>query len=356
MTVDKMYISYQMTESEFTDARDKLNAFFKGTRDVLRWDKDNKSYVTNGTSNYGLQEIRLRKIWKYFGIEIRLRPEILGELDGSNYYGLTLINDFEEIAMRFDYIMKDILGLNVPEFFKWMTKRIEFAIDLFLGEELLSKFLCLIKKGNIPVYMLEDRREVTKKYLDSETNAYLNASTVTVQWYNRFKTLQEKEKKSKKKFRDYECTKGILRFEIQCKDCNKKVRDMLSVDLFKNRIWYFYNLIVGGGDYHTLENAKEIIKTSVKNGEKKAALLRFVEFINKCGSVWEAKKQFSEQLEFSSGKKTHNQIMDIFSSRLCKLRKLGVNPICLPSEWGIEKLENLDRRIIEYIEQTISEV
>ncbi|WP_340010981.1 hypothetical protein MHI32_22955 [Paenibacillus sp. FSL H7-0690] len=349
MTIDKLYLVYEMTESEYRDTSTKLKAYFKGSRHELRRDKWDKSvYVTNGLNKYGFQEIRLRRVWKYRSIEIRLRPELLEIIDDSNYYGLTRISAFGEVGTKFDYIMKDIIGLSVPPFFEWTAKRVEYTVDLCVGEALIPKLLFLYKKGNIPHYMLNNK--VTHKYFDSETNMYLNATTVTVHWYDRFKTLQEKEKKSKKPYKDYSGTKGIMRFEVQCKDGNEKVQDVLSVDRCQQRLYFFYYSIIGSGDYYTLDKAKEIIQEKVKNAKKRMSLIRFLELINQCGSVCDAKSQFPNQLEFSSGTQSQKQIMDRFSSRLCKLRKLGINPVCLPPEWGISMLPNLDSKIHEYFE------
>lgn len=343
-----------MTESEYRDVFTKLKAYFKDTRHGLRRDQwDKYVYVTNGLSKYGFQEIRLRSVWKYRSIEIRLRPELLEVIDDSNYYGLTRISDFGEVGTKFDYITKDILGLSVPSFFEWTAKRVEYTVDLNIEEALIPKILFLYKKGNIPLYMLHNK--VTQENFESETNLYLNSTTVTVQWYDRFKTLQDKERKSKKSYKDYSGTKGIFRFEVQCKDGNEKVQDILSIDRCQQRLYYFYYSIIGTGDYYTLDKAREIINEKVKKAEKRMSLIRLLELINQCGSVWAAKLQFAEQVEFSNGTQDQKQIMDRFSSRLCKLRKLGINPVCLPPEWGISMLPNLDGRIHEYFEDQYCE-
>ncbi|GMK40547.1 hypothetical protein PCCS19_36030 [Paenibacillus sp. CCS19] len=349
MTVDKMYVVYEMTGAEYHDTFEKLWSYFKGTRHGLRRDKYDKSvYVTNGLSEYGIQEIRLRRLWNYHAIEVRMRPELLNEIDGSNYYGLTRISEFGEVSMKFDYILRDSIGLNVPSFFEWIAKRVEYTVDLNVGEALIPKLLFLYKSGNIPPYMLHD--DVTRRYFESDTNLYLNSTTVTAHWYDRYRTLQEKEKKAKKSYKDYSVTRGILRYEVQCKDCNEKVRDVLSVEQCRKRLWYFYELIVGKGDYYTLNKAKEIINDKVKSEKKRMSLNQLLDLINECGSVWLAKLRFAEQPEFSSGKQNLKQIMDRFSSRLNKLRDLGINPVCLPSGWGISRLSNLDGMMCEYFE------
>ncbi|MNF75386.1 hypothetical protein D3C84_574500 [compost metagenome] len=82
-------------------------------------------------------------------------------------------------------------------------------------------------------------------------------------------------------------------------------------------------------------------------------LIRLLELIDECGSIWAAKIQFMQQTEFANGLQNQQQIMDRFSSRLCDLRKLGINPVCLPSEWGINRLLNLNGMMEEYLKLSI---
>ncbi|MFC5532230.1 hypothetical protein [Cohnella yongneupensis] len=349
MSIDRLYVVYEMTDSEYSDTFLKLKAFLKTLRQGIWRDKcDTSAYLTTGLSEVGFQEIRMRKTWNYRSIEIRLYPELLKNIDGSNYYGLPRISDFGEVGTKFDHILQEVIGLCVPSFFEWRAKRVEYTVDLYVGEELIPKLLFLYSKGNIPIYMLKEK--VTQMYIGSDTNLYLYAPTVTVNWYDRYRTLQEKEQNSKEQFRDYSVTKGILRFEIQCKACNVKVHDVLSVDRCRDRLNYFYDLIIGAGDYYTFDKAKEIIIEKVKSDRKRKTLTRLLELIDQCGSVWAAKLQFAGEVEFSIGTQNQKQIMDRFSSRLGKLRDLGINPVCLPSEWGISRLENLDSRIQAYLE------
>lgn len=276
--------------------------------------------------------------WEYKAIEIRLNPRSLYDQEALNYYKLNLIEDFQTVAVNFDYVMQDILSLSVPSFFKWRARRVEYAVDLFVGEHLLPKYLLLFKKGNIPDYMLQN--DDTKKYFHSVTNAYFKATTVTVNWYNRYETLLAKQKKSVKKFVNFDSTKGILRLEIQCRDCKGTIIEVLSAKLCQKEIGYFYNFIVGKGDYYKLDKAKAMI-SKVQHRDKRLALLRVIELINKCGGIALAK------IEFSKGKESIHKAMDEFSKRINQLRKLGINPVCLPPEWDKDKLENLDGMIYE---------
>ncbi len=297
------------------------------------WDKD--VYITNGLAKYGFQEIRLRKNkWKYYSIEIRLRPKLL--IDSKGYYQLTSISEFEEISIGFNYILNDILSLKLPDFFKWKALRIEAAIDLKIDEEIIPKYLFLFKKGNIPDYFLINPQ--TQKYKDSKTNVYLMSVNKTVNWYNRYETLLEKEKKAHKKFLDFSETKGILRFETQVRDGNELVMDVLNQERCKKEVLKFYKQIVGKGNYYKLNTALKIIKEKVNDHQKQIELEIILKLIDKCGSIVEAKEAFLSE-------NNTQDPADTFSKRINQLRKLGINPVVLPSEWKITYLENLYDKI-----------
>jgi hypothetical protein len=333
-----LYISYRLTNSDYNFIFKNLQNFLKQSnkshqlrRDT--WDKD--VYITNGLAKYGFQEIRLRKNkWKYLSIEIRLRPKLL--IDPKGYYNLTSISEFEEISIGFNYIINDILSLKLPDFFKWNALRVEAAIDLKIDEDIIPKYLYLFKKGNIPEYFLINPQ--SQKYMDSKTNVYLMSPNKTVNWYNRHETLLEKEKKTHKKYLDFSETKGILRFETQVRNCNELVMDVLNQERCKKEILKFYKQIVGKGNYYNLDCAKKIIREKVNDIQKHIALKNLLILIDKCGSIVEAKKAFIKE------NKTQDPA-DTFSKRINQLRKLGINPVVLPSAWKITYLENLYDKI-----------
>ncbi|MFE9273921.1 hypothetical protein ACQKLN_17165 [Paenibacillus glucanolyticus] len=259
----------------------------------------------------------------------------------GDYYGLTAISEFKGVAIYFNYILKDVLGLYVPDFFQWKVERVEYAADVPVREDLIPKYLFLFKKGNIPDYFLENK--VTQQYWTSETNCYLMATSITANWYNRFETLLIKEQSSKKKYTDFSKTRGILRFETQYRVCEGTVIDYLDSNRAEKEIMKFYKLIVGNGDYYTLDMAIQLIRSKVGHFQKRLALERLITLIAESSGVWHAKEIFLQ------GKNKHCAA-DEFSKRLNQLRKMGINPVVLPPEWGMSKLENLFDRIKVSIE------
>jgi hypothetical protein len=63
-----------------------------------------------------------------------------------------------------------------------------------------------------------------------------------------------------------------------------------------------------------------------------------IRLIDKSGGICKAK------LEYTNGK-DKGKAEDNFSKRINQIRKLGINPIVLPSEWKMKHLENLFSRI-----------
>lgn len=335
--IDMMYITCQLSATEYKMCRERLNQYLEKNYRLHKLHKDRfdkTAFVTNGLAKWGFQEIRLRKGNWANTMEIRFRPQLL--INQQGYYQLTSIQQFEQIHILFNHLLLDLLELPVPDFFTWTAKRVEAAIDLAVDEQLIPKYIVLFKKGYIPEYFWMAKQ--TRTYWDSVTNVYLMSANKTVNWYNRHATLQEKAKKSNKQYMDFSETRGILRFETQVRDNMKSVKDTLNQAYLKQEVMKFYNLIVGKGDYYSLEKALFIVRQNTSNQTKRMALERLLWLLERCGSIHSAKDCFL------AGQNA-DKATDKFNKRINQLRNLGINPVLLPPEWGIERLENLYDKI-----------
>lgn len=344
MPIDKMYVTHQLTKSELYELIDTLYL-----KDKINSDEDGNFEFTIGSfPKLGLQVIRLRKMYKNRLIEIELQPNQLHKPNGnaSDYYGLTKLYEFVHVAERFDELVSRILRIQLPSFFHWNAKRVEYAVDLSVGQILLPKIITLFKRGNIPQYMMET--ETTQKYFHRDNNLYLQSPNITINFYNRYITIQTKEQERKKKFLDYTCTKGILRLEVQCRKMNKPVMEALSLDTCKRYIYYwFYSMLVGSGDHYRLEDALQMVSEKTNMQKKADRLIEVLQLVEAHRTIPAARQQFIAQNTI------YKDPQDEFGKRLNQLSKLGVNPICLPVEWGDIKIENLHKRIAEHLYQDI---
>lgn len=349
--VDMLYLSYTLTKREYNNAFSSLQSYLKKnfSKGQLRKDKfDKRAYITNAFSEYGLQEIRLRTTPYGYYIEIRLRPKLTIYRSEIGYYSVTKVSEFVEVRNVFNYILKDIISLDVPDFFDWKAKRIEAAVDLKLSEELIPKYITLFKKGNLPDYFSGNSN--TQKYISSDTNVYYMSKNKTVNWYNRYETLLIKEEESGKKYRDFRLTKGLLRFETQVRDGKEIVREILNQQRLKNEVMKFYKLIVGKGDYYSFNKAEQILKASIQNAQKCKKLLNFLKLIESCGGITRAKKVYIGN-DIANANTKAKASADKFGKLLKKLRDQHINPVLIPAEWGIDYMENPYNKIEEEFEK-----
>lgn len=117
---------------------------------------------------------------------------------------------------------------------------------------------------------------------------------------------------------------------------------------YEKEVLKFYRLIVGAGDYYKMEDAIYLIRQKVSSQGKRMALERLIRLVDTAGSVWRAKELYTED-------RNKSKAADQFSKRLNQLRKLNINPVTLPVEWGIDKLTNLYELIMEDIDSNYDE-
>ncbi|MEX1029126.1 MAG: hypothetical protein WDZ91_03655 [Paenibacillaceae bacterium] len=342
MGVDMLYLSYKLTRVEYNEAFERIQEYLKKKHpsDLLhRVKKGSDTYITYAFRKHGFQEIRLRKtVYGDCTIEIRFRPQLV--INNQGYYVLTLVSEFNDVKVGFNYVIQDVMGLSVPDFYKWKAQRVEATVDISVQEELIPFYLQLFKCGNVPDYFFAKKQ--TNERWDSITNVYLMGSKITVNWYDRYETIKIKEmksvKKSGKEFQDYTETKGMLRFETQLRKNNRPMKEMLDQGRLKAEVLRHYKQIVGEGDYYTMEKALAILREAVENPGKRLELMRLLTLIDECGSVFEAKKRYMKGKDAKAA-------LDKFSKRINQLRKLGINPVVLPEEWGLTYLKNLYNKI-----------
>lgn len=341
-----MYIYWKLGKNNLDLVTKGVRAYLKGHGlDPLNGKKKKDKYakISYGLAKYGIEEIRVRNnyTYNYRALEILLRPKLL--IDPGNYNVPTSIEEFGEVRNSFNSLIRQVVQIEPPDFFYWNIKRIDYAIDVKIKVDLIPKYMFLFKKGNLQNYMLNDK---SLKYFNEKNNVYIMCSNFTINWYDRYVTSKIKEINSKKKYKNLDELKGIFRFEVQISNISKKHRkdfnkviNFLNTDIANSKILDVYDLIVGKGDYYDYISGIEILN-QVNSLSKRTELLKIYELIKQTGSVWEARLTYSKLV---ANKET---AADKFSKRLNQIRKLGLNPVALPSEWQINVLEN-PRRFIE---------
>lgn len=110
----------------------------------------------------------------------------------------------------------------------------------------------------------------------------------------------------------------------------KELFHYLDLDLSRDIILHYYKKCIRTGTYYKLDKAKELIDSNIKlTTRAKNTLKDTLDLINKCRSIYKARKQFTGSIE-------------TFNKHLKELDKLGINPVTIPERWNIpgEKLDN----------------
>jgi len=349
--VDTLYIYYNFKSYEeykkavaLTDEFVEANA--NKSKDTLH--KDNKhpySVVTYMFANKGFEEIRFRSLFDngYYAIEILLRPKLL--VDKNNYINVLYEDEVDTARNKFNKFLQDKVGLDVPDMLKWKVKRIDYAIDIRVKQDLIPQYIELFKHGNIPHYALEN--EVTQMWFNKANNFYLVNKNYVVNFYDRYATLQIKQKQYNKKFTDIERAKSLLRLEIQLTVSTDKMKrkgqitknelgQFLNVELCKSYIMQHFDSIIGAGNYYTIETAKSKCKSDV--------LYDIIKLINSEGSIHAAKELYL------LNKRNPDRVAKRFSKLINDLRRKNVNPVILPEHFNCNKLKGLRPIIEEYFD------
>ncbi|WNF21331.1 hypothetical protein [Mesobacillus jeotgali] len=339
---DTISIFYKLDRDEYDYFFKYLNelSYNKVGKKLYKPRNDKNAYVTYAFMEYGFYEIKLRwrKDKNYRAIELFIKPKLL--IETGNHYEVTNPEEMEKVREVFNrYAQKHRL----PDLLFWNVKRIDYAIDINLPKEMIIKYLFLFKKSNHPEYMRIDK--TTQRFFDCEHNLYLNSKNITINYYDRYKALKNKQLVGELIFLNTNRVRNKFRLEIQYKNCKGKLYNFLNYEFGKSTILYFYNLVIGPGAYLPLEKAIENTFNENISFKKGVKLRNFLKYIDNEGGIFEAKMRFI--------KENNNRCKAIkdFSKMLNDIRKLGLNPICLPSSWGMDQMPNLIDKINDQFDQ-----
>ena len=311
-------------------------------------------------------------------IEATINPrKLLGEnhtspaSDGS--YFDRIVEAYNSLAVKISPLLRD--------FKCYKTKGVVPCISFDL-EELgypcsVEQMMYLITQGDIPGGY-EDRYSHTEGcknrfYLEPKTKSG-KEGRLTISCYSKYQQLSKESSDHHR----LETSKNLINFEVECKyskvysDLRKLAetkilynksseyvimsnpisefeitRELLSDHMSKYVLLNEFNRTIMGGDFHTLENAVEIID-SIKTCSSRRALMTWaLELVKDCHGVYNAKQRFENEREeaIKSGDKEAAQRALLDSSRLYRalghLKNNDISPVTIPIEWNISYMPGL---------------
>ena len=290
-------------------------------------------YVTEALKEEGFTYIKLtskkvdgRYKYNFMQMTIIMNPV---KLIRRNKLEVIKMDLLEEVKKIFAEKVKKI-HTSLPRLDYWTINRIDYAVNI--NTPYVEEYIKLFQRGDKPTNFKElyCSKSKTRKQLDG--SFYLFNDSVTINFYNK-----ENERLSQNFNKDG--AKDLLRLEIQCKKPktntlkaknkfdSRHLEHYLSQEISYQQLEYYYNKTIGTGDYYKLSEAIRIVQESNYTSKTKEKLTEVLRLINKHRSIWRAR----EESQYNSS---------CFNRYLKKIRVLGVNPVTIPSRWGVNMLKN----------------
>lgn len=282
-------------------------------------------YVTEALKDKGFTHIILtnKKVdskYKYNFMQIKIIMNPLKLLEVSK---LELLKEeqVEDLNNRFDSEIKKIHN-SLPRLEHWIANRVDYAVNV--NTPYVKEYIRLFQRGDKPKGFKDT------KQLDG--SLYLSNDSITINFY-------DKENERLWNGFNKDGAKNLLRLEIQCKASktntiktkyqfdSKHLGNYLRADISKNQLQYYYDKVIGQGDYYTLLEAIKRVKESKYTSATKEKLITVLKDISIHRSIWKAR----EKSQYNSS---------CFNRYLKQIRALGVNPVTIPGRWKVDKLKN----------------
>lgn len=338
----KMYRKKEADYVLYTPSEDYLpvdvKIYYDGRNQGIQWHIYRNDYF------YGLIYI----------IEARINPKFLAGI--HDYLTAATYSDMNIAISNFNLISKKISPL-LGKFNDYKIKRIDYCVNISLDDFKIScspeQIMNLLKRSDIPPHYKEwtvyDYTAHRKK--SKPESFYLFSNSVNINYYSKYLQLLNLSNQNMENGYNpvdqetLDKSKNVYRFEVQCKyfkaySLSKKLEDTkdtspnISMQFFNpltciEIISSYYEKVIGRGDWYTLPEAVQKIKSKNFNSQKEKRLIDVLQYINQCRSLAKAKASL-QGYELVAFKRT-----------LKELSSFNINPVTIPKEWGIKHIPNL---------------
>ena len=317
-----------------------------------------------------LLNIDVGKNFRRYYVKVKITPKVLLNKD---YISIANASDIEKIKAAFNN-EADKISTIAEGFDLYSMNRCDYCANFYLDELKIpctsKQMMKLLKRADIPKIFTEWKKydPASHRKKSGEDSFYLKNKSVNVNCYDKYAQLMNDPNH---RCQNKEDAENLIRFEVQCKylklyamsknqmqvetDTESSIPQFsseLEMEAFYNDPLHFHKVtlpianflsdtisvevidkyfrrIVRSGDYYTLAKAKHIIETSDYSHKKKEKLIKILDATNKCRGIYKARLS-------PMGKELSD-----FNLLLHDLDRLGINPVTIPREWGIEHIPNL---------------
>lgn len=291
-----------------------------------------------------------------YTVEARINPKLLAGV--TNYLIAANYDDMNIAIINFNLESKKISPL-LGKFNDYRIKRIDYCVNICLDDFKIScspeQIMNLIRRSDIPPHYKEWMKyDNTSHRMKSRPESfYLCSNSVNINYYSKYLQLLNlanfymRNGYSPVEQEILDDSKNIYRFEVQCKyfktySLSRKLEETedtgpnISMQFFQpltciEVVSSYYERVIGRGDWYTLQEAIQKIKSKNLNSQREQRLIDALQHVNQCRSLAKAKASYQ------------GYELDAFKRTLKELSSFNINPVTIPKEWGIKHIPNLLR-------------
>ncbi len=220
------------------------------------------------------------------------------------------VDDYKTYIRNLYSILNELFDTNK---YKIRLYRLDYCVDLNLGEMELQEYLSILKR-------CKRKYKYMKMKKNYETSIYLKTKRG-----KRNINIYDRGEKTKKN-----CDRGILRIELQQKESLIKglgvnLKYFWNLSTMEEYFFDFLEDFFYVGDYYKENKSSEIINNSDISKKMKEKLKSFLEAVMKSESISNVKGYTARTT----------------ASRVVHLNRLKINPLSIPSNSRYEKMDNL---------------
>lgn len=300
------------------------NLTFKRTIDV----------VNNGDGTIDILNV-------HYYVTLAINP--LNMIKPSNIYRIDLFRCSKKnvrlLSKRFRSVISGLLGYEYNSLSGWKARRVDYTANLgFNTEEEKKAFYKIVHKSSL--YSRTSRRYIKDIDLEDQSAAEGNKGYKTL-FYDKSEEIEEHFQDGPRKNALLKRSRYTIRMEHQCfynelnkirdrhQFKNKSIVRYLKEDIAVEFLTERYRKMVGEGDFYSLDSAVRKIESSSLTKLRKRRVIKFLYEVNEnSDTLKEAKHKITSMFSAST-----------FRSRREDLASIGLNPILLDEEAGIEYLE-----------------
>ena len=316
----------------------------KTTQELLEGSK-REIAITNPIDKPGIAVLTIGRNTKaYYTVSLKIEPQSLlkDRLTIETYDCSTASKII--LQDKLDKAIEEICDGGFPDSEFWKVTRIDYTKNLRTGYA--DKCVLLAKKGKDP-YCFEDN-------VKKPGSSYRASKSSRLNYYNKLDHILKQTELIAINPHLIEEARNIFRVEVQCRGKSKmeqirkkhllpkvaSIYDYLDAEIAETVLTYYYEKVIGYGDYYSKYEADKIIDATNWTKRKKENIKDWLQLVAQARSVSKAMEQYVVGTKIKNTNKVINGSSASIKNYMSALAEINVNPVTIPKDWNIDNIPN----------------